>query len=120
MLGIITSVIGSVVRPIVDGYVKVQTTTVNVAGQTSRAFIRGVTDERTIKFANWMGRSPLWIMEAGAAIYVATIFWDSVGLLREFVYFNALKLPEWFIPYFDKIFISIVGLAAWRRSKWGV
>lgn len=84
---------------------------------TRQAAMNADATVRKVKLGTILGALPLFVAEASVAIYVASIMVDSTFPSD---WFNPLKLPEWFLPYFQTAIISIFGVTAVDKvaTKW--
>lgn len=105
-------IIGALLKPFTalgEKYLDNQRDLEKLKHGTARVALTVDQNVRQFKLGTLLGQLPLFLAEASAALYVASIFIDSTF---PSVYINPLELPNWFKPYFDTVMISIFGLGA--------
>ena len=77
------------------------------------ASLRAQVERDKEKLGSVLGRIPLFVAEMSAALYLATVLFDS---MFPSAWLNPLELPEWFKPQYAAALASVVGISAAERA----
>ena len=95
-------------------FFKTQTDKEKLRENSKQIAINADASIRAVKWGHWMGRVPLFMLEITHVTYASMIMIDSMWPSD---YINPLKIPEWYMPYFGAVMISVTGLSTWLYRR---
>ena len=95
-------------------FFKAQTDKEKLREKSKQVAMNADTAFRAVKYGYWMGRLPLFMLEITHVTYACMIMIDSMWPSD---YINPLKIPEWYMPYFGAVMISVTGLSTWLYRR---
>ena len=113
LLGGGISAIGEQIARVQEIRAKADNDAARIELEKLEASLRAQVERDKEKLGSVLGRIPLFVAEMSAALYLATVLFDS---MFPSAWLNPLELPEWFKPQYAAALASVVGISAAERA----